>query len=791
MATRDIDTLLHIYHRVQNASVGQYSPYTEITHLGTLQTIKGWRWDERYWPTDDELEAIALAPSVWDAYTTRITDSYFQSGYGDNNDLLLMSIERMSLSGDEVWVPKVHTGYFYSQDQEWYLYSDWYQSHIMSATDVVSGLQFIDLEYQYKPTYPIQVRQYSFNIFTGEHSVELDFRKIVEFTVSGTDPEFMVDNTNQPPRIWLNDVYAEEVGTTVTYITSGVADPSTLNTLELMGLSNGAPSQAFHFDYSPIDPSQDVEIYTFITATDVQEWDVISGTTPFASGENYQVRVDADRGILQFGDFDDGVGYGAIPPAGVRVGAHYTKGLAVMYEPLHARDYVLAANADVNPIEAPSNRGFVQVSAVNQEPAYVNLTVSGVTPGSDGLYETELGNNTEKLVATVKDINGNVIEGVDVVFFLLAPAVGAFGSESEEISAATDSRGQAIVRYNTPLTIDDVGRATASLTYPEVGKSLLILDGLLPPDSLSGLWTYQVRDDDPTMGIPEDEVSGLYTDFLTEEDIVSGVTADYLWEQDHRTIHEVGIPVVSEPTALEEGTKLIMLTSGSSVAVDPHDGDYDPFVFTPVYPSEMELLGTDEEPELRLTYDYTLPSLVSGVKSYFVVGDNRSRVQAYTQNNRTNEIIYSNIIGLKIIIPEEANGTFFAEQLTDVESGLLTAVRNVLTEDDADIDATSGIQENWDAYMEERTVDEQNPVSGYRDWFRRTRLGDTLGLIEAADLVPGLDPGLPLVTYVATGEAEIPLGFRLKSPGITVASILDQVVYLDPNDHLPSGYFDS
>ena len=791
MTTRDIDTLVNIYHKVQNASVGQYSPYTEITHLGTLQTIKGWQWDERYWPSNKELEAIALAPTIWDASTRWLDDSYFQSGYGDNNDLLLMSIERMSLSGDEVWVPKVHTGYFYVFDQEWYLYSDWHQSNIFSATDSVSGLQYLDLEYRYKPTYPIQVRQYSFNTFTGEHEVELDFRKVLEFTTSGTDPEFIIDNDTQPPRIWLNDIYTEEIGTTVSYITSGVADPNDLASLELIGLSNGEPNQAFFFDFSPIDPSQDIDIYTFITATDVQEWDVISGTTSFTSGENYQVRVDTDRGILQFGNYNNGEGYGAIPPAGVRVGAHYTKGLALMYEPIFAKDYVLATAADTNPTEASSNRGFVQVSSISQEPAYVTLTVSGVDLNTEGLYETELGNNVEEIVATVKDINGNVIEGVDVVFFILEPSAGAFGSESNEISSSTNSHGEAIVNYNTPSTVDEVGRATATLSYPGPGQSLLILDGLTPPSSLSGLWTYQVRDDDPTMGIPEDAVSGLYTQFLIDEEITTGETANNDWEQDHRTINDIGLPVISEATNLEEGTKLIMLTSGSSVAIDPHDGDYDPFIFTPVYPSDLELLGTEEEPELRLTYDCTLPAIISGVKSYFVVGNNRTRIQAYSVNRRTNETIYSNIVGLKILIPEEANGTFFAEQLTDVEHGLLTAVRNVLTEDNADIDATSGIQENWDMYMEERTVDEQDPVSGYRNWFRRTRLGDTLGLIEAADIVPGLDPGLPLVTYVAAGLAEIPLGFRLKSPGITIASMLDQVVYLDPNDHLPSGYFNS
>ena len=65
----------------------------------------------------------------------------------------------------------------------------------------------------------------------------------------------------------------------------------------------------------------------------------------------------------------------------------------------------------------------------------------------------------------------------------------------------------------------------------------------------------------------------------------------------------------------------------------------------------------------------------------------------------------------------------------------------------------------------------------YIEWFDRTQRGRTsiLGLVSVtASGIPG----------------EIPLGFRLKSPGITVASVLDAVTYIDPNSTVVSGYFD-
>lgn len=367
---------------------------------------------------------------------------------------------------------------------------------------------------------------------------------------------------------------------------------------------------------------------------------------------------------------------------------------------------------------------------------------------------------------------------------MLSPVVGSFGTESSSISSTTNSDGQSIVIYNNPLTIDDVGRAVLS---PSIGggETILNVSNMTAPDSVSGLWVFQIRDDDYVLGIPEDDLDQHYTDFLTEEDITVGGTADIDWEKDHRTLHNLSEPLTFSPTESTVGKKRIMLTSGINTSVDPHVGDYNSTVFTPVYPSSIISLGTEEDPELQITYDEEFPPTSAGVKGYFVISNNRAKVRAYTINRRTNQRIYSNKIYLNIMIPDQANGTFFANALTDVQNGMLTAVHDVDVISDADILATSSIDEFWTAYQEEKTLSEI-----YIDWFRRTRRGDTVGLETAAGIVPGISPGLPIVSYLATGYAEIPMGFRLKSTGITVASMLDEVTWLDPNDHLPSGYWE-
>lgn len=66
----------------------------------------------------------------------------------------------------------------------------------------------------------------------------------------------------------------------------------------------------------------------------------------------------------------------------------------------------------------------------------------------------------------------------------------------------------------------------------------------------------------------------------------------------------------------------------------------------------------------------------------------------------------------------------------------------------------------------------------YVDWFRRSRKADTNRLL------------LQNLTFSGWWPARAPLGFRLKSTGITVASMLDHVTFTTVNDILPSTYFD-
>ncbi len=77
------------------------------------------------------------------------------------------------------------------------------------------------------------------------------------------------------------------------------------------------------------------------------------------------------------------------------------------------------------------------------------------------------------------------------------------------------------------------------------------------------------------------------------------------------------------------------------------------------------------------------------------------------------------------------------------------------------------------------------PIESYADWFRRTCRGDTLGLQDAGLYMTDIDLEISAV------PGDIPLGFRIKNNDLSFeqASVIDQVLYLDPNDNLASGYF--
>jgi len=227
------DTTLTIYRIASNKTIGSRSLYASSPHPATNKKIEGWKWDQRLWPTKNELQAIAYAPSLWDPEVSGLESTDYQSGVGDNNDLLLLDVEQVITNDIHHWAPKIRHGYFYVGDKEWYLYADQFLTEFFAETTVSGTHQILDLSHHPKPTIPIQVRRYRFDRTNNQYAVDLEVRRKVEFTVSGALPEYIVDTTFSPPRLELNNIWTKQIANPVSVL------PDDINVLELVGISTG------------------------------------------------------------------------------------------------------------------------------------------------------------------------------------------------------------------------------------------------------------------------------------------------------------------------------------------------------------------------------------------------------------------------------------------------------------------------------------------------------------------------------------------------------------------------
>jgi len=689
MAFVDTDVMITVFRSSFSTVVGQNSIYVSEEHPGSNKKIQGWQWDRRTWPTDREFQASATISTLWDPTTSGISDNLWQSGYGDNDDLAQATILPVYVSDWRAWVPRVHSGYFYNYEDEWYLFSDEYQSHDFLRDSTVSGLQFIDLQFDPKPTYPIQVRRFRYNKVENKHYADLDFRKRLELTTSDS-PEFKVDATNfSPPRVWLNNDWTDEIGS----VAGGTPTVTEVSGLELVGISSGDVEQQFHLVYSPVPEDTTVTVWSYSDADMLTEWTSISGLDEFTSS-GQEVWIDNERGVLAFGDVS------LVPPAGDRIVVHYWAGQSVFYEPNFAGEWINDSNADLNPLSALS-KGFVQVQTAESEVASIVLTAELPT-GSP--YQINVGNNIGRLVATVKNSAGEALEGQTVTFDLQAPILGTFGTETS-ISSATGASGKAFALYSPPSTVEDIGTFTTDVVIDPGVSATVSVSGISEPTSVSGVWVYKVWQDDKILGIPEARLETYYTDYLNDNDLPVSGQADIDYEILFREMHGLGTPETYSVGDISTGKKTLVTVSGEDI-IDPRTGTFTGVALGPRYSDSISNTGSDEDPVYSLVFTPDTALEEPGInltKSYFVAVEGSTSARAYVVNQRSGRRIYSNTIDLNILITEEANGTKYVSAIDDVVSGVLARIRDIDDVIDTEILAT---QSDWySSYLEERSGD--------------------------------------------------------------------------------------
>lgn len=703
-------------------AIGSFSHYVDKPHPSTGNLIEGWHWDERIWSAEGFENDEFLIPNNWDPTTSGITTSYFQSGVGSGDDLKLEDILFINASGVKqntarrIWAPEINHGYYYDFDEEGYLFSDDSQIERITFSGVVlgithptiSGFNTVTLTDTPKVGIPITIQQFRWNESLGQYDIVIDARKRIEFTglrdsnnvrlptydsnkksilwenIDPSEPEFIVTFSGIYPEIILNDQYVEEVG--------GGVIPSGLETL---GTANGEANQQFHLEYAPVDNTMPIRIYSYITASGLTQWEPIDfDITP--SGQ--QVRVDYDLGIIEFGDPD--LVNQQIPPAGSTIAAQYYKTLQVEYEPEDTNNTVVAIEANVNQIYRREPRGFIYLSTQLEDPTSITLSAELPTLQANSFGPLFIGNAFAPLVATVKDSNGQVLEGQTVTFFITStPTIGGFGA-ADTIRSVTDQFGDARAFYNPPRSINDIGENIEASNWNTINfpvdpilpsglaqVTVLHTENLLIEGTTQDIFLYEVHVDDAIQGILnvtldqndlDAQLTDYYEKFFQEQDIwgptglnpsTSGISTNaQQWESDHRNVWNLVQPQIFRPNA-GLGRKQIV-AEFDATALDPHD--FTTGAIAPVQPIAVESTGAGEYDVYFDSSTYSIPkptgtdTVPSGtLHSYFLVAPTTITIQASVFNQRLNQNILSNEITIRLSIPPYLSGQWIIDAIND------------------------------------------------------------------------------------------------------------------------------
>jgi len=745
------DTQVTIYRRVGDGpAIGTKSKWDDTPFPATNKDIDGWHFDERRWGGLLDDNEAHFVPVLWDPSTVGITDN-IETGIGDNNDLLVTKVQPRSHDFENVWHPQIYHGYYYSEDNEFYLHSDDGVIDYPTFSGLVpSGGNSVQLSHTPKPGVPLIARGYKWSESDGVYLPDRTIRKRTEFTgqftasgellaqegnivfwenVNTSQSEWFLDDSTNPPTAIFNQQIVEQVGEFYTS-TSGL-DQAEIDLLDTFGISNAQDNQQFTLKYSPIDRTSEVKIFSDFLGSDNR---VYTEVQEFSQGGINEFKLDYDLGIVEFGT----VASGGVPPYGSTLRAAYYKTVGIEYEPQNSRDYIEDVEANLNPVRRFTGDGFVFLR--NRALDVSRLELKAVLPEITKNFFGPLliGNSFASLQAIAYSKDNEVIEGQDITFEILSMDIGSFGA-SQTTTAVTNGRGEATTLYNPPRTIDQLGGITNNVITTASG-SQLFLDDYQPASTDNALFLFQIAREDLVLGLPKSGLRNYYEDFLIKEGtpgpeidfpldltenfawLGSAVENQIKWEVWHREVHELATPITYEEGDLRTGKKSV-IAELDTTAINPHTGDAPALV--PVQPIGLTITESGTAVDFAATLsDITSSSLQ---KSYLVVGPTKVRLRAKTLNKRTNTVILSNVIEILIDIPDSAKGLLDIDTINSVPSGLLA-----------------------NAHFFDQAGTNLDPVE----------------LVES---------GL------------LPIGWRLRSPSITIASALDGVTILDLNP-IPQSY---
>jgi hypothetical protein len=728
------DTQLNIYRRVGvDLNVGVASKYVTEEHPNTDNLIEGWKYDETRWGTDLEDNAAFSVPTLWDPSTLGISNN-FVTGIGDNNDLKVLQVVEKQDDFVNAWRPEVLHGHYYVSQNEYYLHSDDGVVEYPTYSGMVpSGGNTFQLNYTPKLGIPIIARSYEWDDDAGQYTIDRDIRKKIDFSGQVTTSGILPTRVG-PNIVWQNVSTAEKeflldyatVPPTV-YFNQQIVEQVGEFYTTLSGLSTNELNLMDEVGTAGAEANQQYQLrYSPVDRTmpiqllmDYEGAGIVEWDVveTLTSGVFNQAALDYDLGIIKFGGAEEG----GLPPYGSSIRLAYHKTVGVEYEPTNSRDIVGGDDSDLNPIRRYSGSGFVHLRRTALDVHSLTLTAQLPEISSNYYGPLFLGNDYAVLECEALARSGETIEGLRVNFEILDFSAGSFGADETAIGI-TNGEGVAKTIYNPPRTVEELGGTTDNITFSGL-TTTLSFNNYAPPSEDAELFLFQVAREDHILGVSRNDLAQYYEDFLVAEElggpeitgVIGGFSPAVQWEILHRAAHQLQTPIVYEEGDLRTGKKTVVAELNPE-AINPHTGTTP--AYAPVQPESFAVTGPTS---VDVQFDTTLPDITTGsiTKSYLIVGPTNVRIRAWALNERLNTIVYSNTITVLVDVPPAAKGLVNIDAVNSVPSGLLL---NTLY---------------WD--QNDREFEEVEVT--------------TSGLL--------------------------PLGFRLRSPGITLASALDGLTFLD------------
>lgn len=639
--SKNIDVKFVIYQTAER---------TPLVGFDKADSPDGWLWGVNAW--DVEPSEHTLLPILSDPSVAGVPPEYWQSGIAGGDDLKLRRLIRERSAGEVFWRPEINHGHYFVRNKRYFFYSDSSIIQNVDNSENVSSRNRLTLSQRPDYTFPISATTF-FRTSEGELRYSRQFRRKVDFTgsYSGSSQnetrdsrnqiiwanvdtykyEFVVDDTVDPPRLQFNNDH--------TFIRGRVCG-SFVDTYfgEEIGRSNGQDNQIFLTNYFPILDNSDLHIYVVDRSGAIYEEYTKVTSINEAHDDDKVFMIDPDYGKIIFGD---GVA-GYVPPAGHYIVGTYRATIRVEYEVEGTTNFAVSRDVALDPLHESLNRGFVFLSHKPKRLAGLNISVNKASIGglSDKYGPIYVGSGNAMLTVSATTSDGGSYSNLPVAVEFVGSLIGKLkGRSIQQANSVTNMRGRALVLYSAPHSTSEMGYYITSLTSP----TTLTLPSDVRYLDVNEVYLFEVKKDDPMSGKAGADTTIGETEWTTDPKPNGRKIVVYAWDAaaTHPVTGATGAYMPVRPASISSN----VLTYGAGVLSTPYPDDDDP-----------DTLG-----------------------AYFVIGPQDVGIRAVATCPYSNATVISNIIYIRLEIPEYMKGVYVAGTGEEVPYGFRFADTSIGT----------------------------------------------------------------------------------------------------------------